>query len=100
MKKVKKYGDFCAHAFVKYANNLYTSKILGLKIATTQPLTIFTNMRKIIINEDLSKAHTDHSKSKSGISKIFSFYTFYQNLMHCSNASTTKAARKDLAAKI
>ena len=91
---------FGAHAFVKYANNLYTPKILGLKIATTQPLAIFTNMRKIIINEDLSKAHTDHSKSKSDISKIFSFYTFYQNLMRCSNASTTKAARKDLATKI
>ena len=68
-EKVKKYGDFCAHAFVKYANNLYTSKILSLKIATTQPLIIFTNIRKIIINEDLSKAHTDHSKSKSVISK-------------------------------
>ena len=97
---MKKHGDFGAHTFVNYANNLYASKILCLKIATTQPLTIFTNMRKIIINEDLSKAHTNHSKSKSGISKIFSFYTFYQNLMHCSNASTTKAARKDLAAKI
>ena len=71
---------FGAHAFVKYANNLYTPKILGLKIATTQPLAIFTNMRKIIINEDLSKAHTDHSKSKSGISKIFSFYQNHELL--------------------
>ena len=61
---------------MKYANNLYTSKMLSLTIAITQPLTIFTNMRKIIINADLSKAHTDHSKSKSVISNIFSFYTF------------------------
>ena len=97
---MKKYGDFGAHTFVNYANNLYASKILGLKIATTQYLSIFTNIRKITINENLCKAHTDHSKSKSVISKIFSFYTFYQNLMHCSNASTTKAARKDLATKI
>ena len=91
---------FGTHAFVKYANNLYTPKMLSLKITITQHLSILTNIRKIIINEDLSKAHTDHSKSKSDISKIFSFYTFYQNLMHCSNASTTKAARKDLATKI
>ena len=68
-EKAKKYGDFCAHAFVNYANNLYASKILGLKIATTQLLTIFTNIRKIIINENLSKANTDHSKSKSATSK-------------------------------
>ena len=88
------------HTFVNYANNLYASKILSLKITTTQHLSTFTDIRKIIINEDLSKAHTDPSKSKSVISKIFSFYTFYQNLMHCSNASTTKAARKDIAAKI
>ena len=71
---------FGAHTFVNYANNLYASKILGLKIATTQPLAIFTNMRKIIINEDLSKAHTDHSKSKSAISKIFSFTHFTKTL--------------------
>ena len=32
---MKKYGDFCAHAFVKYANNLYTPKILSLKSTTT-----------------------------------------------------------------
>ena len=28
LKKVKKYGDFDAHAFVKYTNNLCTSKML------------------------------------------------------------------------
>ena len=34
-EKVKKHDDFCAHAFVKYTNNLYTLKILGLTIAIT-----------------------------------------------------------------
>ena len=34
-EKVKKHGDFCVHAFVKYANNLYTLRILGLKNAIT-----------------------------------------------------------------
>ena len=75
-EKSEKYGDFCVHTFVKYANNLYAPEILSLTSTTTQPLIIFTNMRKIIINADLSKVHTDHSKSKSVISKIFSFYTF------------------------
>ena len=74
--------DFGAHAFVKYANNLYTLKILSLKTTTTQLLLIFTNTSKIIINKHICKAHTGRSKPKSAISEIFSFYTFYQNLMN------------------
>ena len=57
--------------FVKYINNLYTLKILSLKTTTTQYLSTFTNTRKIIINKHICKAHTDHSKAKSAISKIF-----------------------------
>ncbi len=64
---------FGAHTFVKYAKNLYTPKMLSLEIAITQYLSIFTNIRKITINENLCKAHTDRSKVKSAISKIFSF---------------------------
>ena len=87
---MKKHGDFCAHAFVKYANNLYASKILSLKIAITQLLLIFTNIRKIIINENLSKAHTDHSKSKSAISKIFRSTHFTQNRMNLPKYQTSQ----------
>ena len=79
-EKSEKYGDFCAHAFVKYANNLYAPEILSLTSTTTQPLIIFTNIRKIIINKHICKAHTDNSKSKSDISKIFSFYQNHELL--------------------
>ena len=71
---------FGAHTFVNYANNLYASKILGLKIATTQPLAIFTNMRKIIINEDLSKAHTDTVNRKVAYQKYSAFTHFTKTL--------------------
>ena len=87
---MKKYGAFGAHTFVNYADNLYASKILGLKSTTTQPLAIFTNMRKIIINEDLSKAHTDHSKAKSAISKIFRSTHFTQNRMNLTKYQTSQ----------
>ena len=72
---------FGAHAFVKYANNLYTLKILGLKNTTTQHLAIFTNIRKIIINKHICKAHTGHRKSKSAISKIFKTHTFLPKIV-------------------
>ena len=49
--KSEKHGDFCVHAFINCVDNLYASKILSLKITTTQHLSILTNIRKIIINE-------------------------------------------------
>ena len=89
---------FGAHAFVKYANNLYTSKILSLKITTTQHLSVFTNIRKIIINGNLCKAHTGRSKSKSAISKIFRPTHFYPKSYELAKVpNKPKAARKGLA---
>ena len=97
---MKKHGDFGAHAFVKYANNLYTSKILGLKTTTTQHLAIFTNIRKIIINKHICKAHTGNRKSKSAISKIFRPTHFYPKSYELAKVpNKPKAARKDLAAR-
>ena len=97
MKKVKKYGDFCAHVFVKYANNLYTLKILSLKSTTTQYLSIFTNIRKIFINENLCKAilNTENRKVVT-----YQKYLAFTKTMNCSKCRMTKAARKGLAAKI
>ena len=92
---------FGAHTFVKYANNLYTSKILGLKTQqhnTWQYLQIFA---KIIINKHICKAHTGNRKSKSAISKYFRPTHFYPKSYELAKVpNKPKAARKDLAAKI
>ena len=85
-KKWKNMMLFGAHTFVNCANNLYASKILSFNIATTQYLSIFTNTRKIIIKKHICKAHTDHSKAKSAISKIFRSTHFTQNRMSTKQA--------------
>ena len=95
-KKVKKYGDFCAHAFVKYVNNLYPLKILRLKsTTTTQYLSIFTNIRKIFINENLCKAILTTEKRKVTYQK----YLAFTKTMNCSKCHMTKAARNQMPPK-
>ena len=88
---------FGAHAFAKYVNNLYTSKILSLKSTTTQYLSIFTNIRKIFINENLGKAILTTENRKV---VIYKKYLAFTKTMNCSKCHMTKAARKGLAAKI
>ena len=86
---------------MKYANNLYAPKILRLKSTTTQHLTIFSNIRKIITNKHLYKAHTDHSKSKSAISKYLDPHIFTQNHMNLPKVpNKPKAAHKGLPPKL
>ena len=84
---------FGAHAFAKYVNNLYTSKILSLKTTTTQYLSIFTNIRKIIMNENLCKAILTTENLKVTYQK----YLAFTKTMNCSKCRMTKAARKGLA---
>ena len=91
-KKWKNMVIFGAHTFVKYANNLYTQKILSLKSAITHYLSIFTNIRKIIINKHLRKAHTDHSKSKSAISKIFRPHILPKIIWTCQSTKQAKGS--------
>ena len=84
---------FGAHAFVNCANNLYTPKTLSLKSAATQHLAIFTNIRKININETFAKPIQTTVNRKVPYQK----YLAFTKTMNCSKCHMTKAARKGLA---
>ena len=79
---------FGAHAFVNYANNLYTPKMLSLKITITH---YFGNMQ--ISPKIKHKQHNVHNRELSiSSAKISNLHTFfvpkaYENgmLLHAAN---------------